>query len=193
MAIVNTNSTIEEDIATIRSAIYGQDMRTAIADGIEKTKNKSSSIVEDLSDNVVHVDESQNLTNSQKETARENIGAASDELGRVAVRVDKQQEFTSTQKEIARNNIDAVNVIDDRLLSKLIKNTSQRIVYVDNKIVGINHVDINNNAHIVRTDRYSLNENPIIETRTLDTGERLDISTNLTTLTTTIIYTSATT
>ena len=42
--------TLEQDIATIRSAVYGKDMREAIADGFENTQKTDSEIKTDLAD-----------------------------------------------------------------------------------------------------------------------------------------------
>ena len=79
--------------------------------------------------------------------------------------------------------------IDDRLLSSMIKNTRQVVIYTGGKVTGVNHIDGNN--HTVRGDTFAVDSDPMVETRTLDTGERLTISTDLTTLTSTITYTPA--
>ncbi len=79
--------------------------------------------------------------------------------------------------------------IDARLLQSVIKNTRQEIVITNGAITGVNHVGSNN--HIVREDTFDLTHDPMVETRILDTGETLTISTDLTTLTSTINYTPA--
>ena len=55
----------------------------------------------------VRFDQSQALTDAQKETARDNIGAPS---VATVVRFDQDQELTDAQKETARDNIGAPNV-----------------------------------------------------------------------------------
>ena len=81
--------------------------------------------------------------------------------------------------------------IDELLLCDFIKNTRQEVVYATGttNITGVRHVNTSN--VVVRTDTYSVATNPLVETRTLNTGESLTISTNLTTLVTTITYTPA--
>lgn len=79
--------------------------------------------------------------------------------------------------------------IDDRLLGSMIKGTRQVVVYTGGKVTGVNHIDGSN--HTVRADTFAVDSNPMVETRTLDTGEVLTISTDLTTLTSTITYTPA--
>lgn len=122
MAIVNTNSTIEEDIATIRSAIYGQDMRTAIADGIEKTKNKAGK--------AVLYDETQNLNTIEKRTARNNIDAIRiEDLQGKFVRCDTDQGLGNDQKQTARNNIDAVSTTSLNSVKTEIDNSLDELEY----------------------------------------------------------------
>lgn len=79
--------------------------------------------------------------------------------------------------------------IDDRLLNSMIKGTRQVVVKTGGKVTGVNHIDGSN--HTVRSDTFAVDSDPMVETRTLDTGERLTISTDLTTLTSTITYTPA--
>lgn len=79
--------------------------------------------------------------------------------------------------------------IDDRLLNSMIKGTRQEVVYTGGKVTGVNHIDGSN--HTVRSDTFAVDSDPMVETRTLDTGKRLTISTDLTTLTSTITYTPA--
>lgn len=80
------------------------------------------------------------------------------------------------------------NEIDERLLHSNIKNTRQEVNFNSSgKITNVKHIDFTNK--IVRTDTFSIDTNPLVETRILDTGDKLTISTNLTTLTSTITYT----
>lgn len=62
---------------------------------------------------MVRYDESQSLSTSEKERARNNIGAASDsDMPYDAVRYNTGQSLTDTQKERARNNIGAASASD---------------------------------------------------------------------------------
>lgn len=83
------------------------------------------------------------------------------------------------------------NNVDELLLQNIIKNTRQEVIYATGttNITGVRHINTSN--VVVRTDTYSVTTNPLVETRTLNTGESLTISTNLTTLVTTITYTPA--
>lgn len=86
---------------------------------------------------------------------------------------------------------DAERYIDARLIDSMIKGTRQVVVYTNGVVTGVNHVDTSDSSHIVRADTFAVESDPMMETRTLDTGERLTISTNLTTLISTITYTPA--
>lgn len=79
--------------------------------------------------------------------------------------------------------------IDSKLLNKIIKNTRQEIIYTNGVVTGVRHVSLN--GSVIRTDAFNVSSNPMVETRTLSTGEKLTISTDLTTLTSTITYTPA--
>ena len=73
------------------------------------------------------------------------------------------------------------------LLAPDIEGTTQTPTIVDGVVTGIVFKDSNNNT--VRTDVVNVGETQIVETRTLNTGERAVITTNLETLATTIVYT----
>lgn len=79
--------------------------------------------------------------------------------------------------------------IDSKLLNKIIKNTRQEIIYTNGVVTGVRHISLN--GSVIRTDTFNVTSNPMVETRTLSTGEKLTISTDLTTLTSTITYTPA--
>lgn len=79
--------------------------------------------------------------------------------------------------------------IDSKLLNKIIKNTRQEIIYSNGVVTGVRHVSLS--GSVIRTDAFNVSSNPMVETRTLSTGEKLIISTDLTTLTSTITYTPA--
>lgn len=73
------------------------------------------------------------------------------------------------------------------LLQDIINNTRQDVVKTENEITGIQHFRGNT---IIRTDTFALSGDTMVETRVLNTtGEQLTISTDLTTLTSTITYT----
>lgn len=74
------------------------------------------------------------------------------------------------------------------LFQDTINDTRQVIVKTGDTITGIQHIRGNT---VIRTDTFALSGYPMVETRTLNTGERLTISTDLTTLTSTITYTPA--
>ena len=65
--------TIQQDVAAIRSAVYGREVREAIADGIEKSYDKSEAAEAGMLSVIKYVP--QTLTAEQKAQARSNIGA----------------------------------------------------------------------------------------------------------------------
>ena len=66
---------IEQDLRQIRKAVYGREVREAIADGIEKCYQDVEDATE-AADHAVRYDATQTLTEVQAERARFNIGAA---------------------------------------------------------------------------------------------------------------------
>lgn len=72
-----------------------------------------------------------------------------------------------------------------KLITDYIPNTIQTYEFNDGTISKIYHKSGNT---AIRTDTYSFTSSSITEVRTLNTGERLTITTNLTTLATTITY-----
>lgn len=90
---------IEQDLLHIRKAVYGREVREAIADGIEQCYTD----VEEATQSATHAvryDTAQTLTAAQKAQARNNIGANED-----TVRYDTVQSLTPAQKARARSNI----------------------------------------------------------------------------------------
>lgn len=79
------------------------------------------------------------------------------------------------------------NNVDEKLLQDNIKNTRQVVQYTAGVVTGVQHISLDNT--VIRTDTFNTTSNPMVETRVLNTGERLTISTDLTTLTSTITYT----
>lgn len=98
---------IEQDLRQIRKAVYGREVREAIADGIEKCYQDVEGATE-AADHAVRYDIAQNLTDAQKLQARENIGAATG-----AVRYDIMQTLTEAQMEQARFNIGAATINEE--------------------------------------------------------------------------------
>lgn len=157
----------------------------------------------DLRDAVaVRFNEAQSMTDAQKAQARGNIGAvgtsttvngkplsANVELGANDISYNHIDPATGqmvlSDASLALAELD----INDLLLTDMIKGTRQIVVKTNGAVTGVNHVDINNNSHIVRADTFVVESDPMVETRVLNTGERLTISTDLTTLTSTITYT----
>lgn len=95
---------IEQDLRQIRKAVYGREVREAIADGIEKCYQDVEGATE-AANYAVRYDIAQTLTDAQKLQARENIGAATG-----AVRYDTTQTLTNAEKLQARENIGVVKV-----------------------------------------------------------------------------------
>lgn len=71
---------IEQDLRQIRKAVYGREVREAIADGIEKCYQDVEGATE-AADHAVRYDIAQTLTDEQKLQARENIGVVKVEAG----------------------------------------------------------------------------------------------------------------
>ena len=74
----------------------------------------------------------------------------------------------------------AMNLLHDE-----IPNTVQTYTFTDGSVSQVLH---KSGSTIVRTDVFTYATNTITEVRTLNTGERLTIVTNLTTLETTVTY-----
>ena len=83
--------------------------------------------------------------------------------------------------------IDDLNIAMN-LLHDEIPNTVQTYVFADGSVSQVLHKSGNTT---VRTDTFTYATNTITEVRTLNTGERLTIVTNLTTLETTVTYAAA--
>lgn len=90
---------------------------------------------------------------------------------------DLDNVYTVTQKD---NLLLYTDVIDD---------TTQSYTFSGGTVSKIEH-SLKDGA-VIRTDTFTYGEDTITETRTLNTGERLSIATNLTTLATTVTYTKA--
>jgi len=88
------------------------------------------------------------------------------------------------------NGVDAEVVASIRLLlASEIEGTSQTPTISNGNLTQIVHKDGSNNT--IRTDVISVGSTQVVETRTLNTGASAVITTNLSTLVTTITYTSA--
>ena len=88
------------------------------------------------------------------------------------------------------NNVDAAVVSSLRLLlASEIEGTTQTPTISDGNLTKIVHKDGSNNT--IRTDTISVSSSQVTETRVLNTGETAVITTNLSTLVTTIAYTAA--
>lgn len=69
-----------------------------------------------------------------------------------------------------------------------IPDTTQTYTFSGGSVAQVLHA---NGGTTVRTDVFTYGADTITETRTLSTGESLTITTNLTTLTTTVVYAAA--
>lgn len=149
---------------------------------LDKGTLKSDSEIRQLIDVVDRTDELL--------AAAQDIEDAYETYSNKAVFYAEAQSLTAAQQAQARTNIDAVSGIDERLLVNIIKGTTQTPVFSNGAIQSVLHRD--GGGNVVRTDTFSLGGNPMIETRVLASGDRLTISTDLTTLASTITYTPAT-
>ena len=148
---------------------------------LDKDTLKSDSEIRQLIDVVDRTDELL--------AAAQDIEDAYETYSNKAVFYAEAQSLTAAQQAQARTNIDAVSGIDERLLVNIIKGTTQTPVFSNGAIQSVLHRD--GGGNVVRTDTFNLSGDPMVETRTLATGERLTISTDLTTLASTITYTPA--
>ena len=87
----------------------------------------------------------------------------------------------------AGDRLTAVEV-DSVLLTDEIPNTVQTYTFANGQVSQIVH---KRNNSTIRTDAFAYSSAAIVETRTLNTGEVLAISTNLSTLETSVTYTAA--
>ena len=112
-------ATFPDNLSTILSAVFGEDMRQAIHDAVEQAYNR-------VATSAVRYDVSQSLSDTQKQQARDNIGATTG-----AVRYDVSQSLSDTQKHRARINIDAPS-------SAVILDLNSDIDGINSDIDGIN-------------------------------------------------------
>lgn len=92
-------------------------------------------------------------------------------------------EITDIKQDLSENVGDlkiAMNLLHDE-----IPNTVQTYTFTDGSVSQVLH---KSGSTTVRTDVFTYATNTITEVRTLNTGERLTIVTNLTTLETTVTY-----
>ena len=97
-------------------------------------------------------------------------------------------ETEATAREAADNELKSALAEDDvlfKLHAEEIDGTTQTVVYENGQIKRILH-KYSNNDQLVRTDAYTFGDTQIVETRTLATGDTMTITTNLSTLQTTV-------
>ena len=104
-----------------------------------------------------------------------------------AVDFSVAQGLTDGQQEQARENIGAGSAAYALLLCEEIPNTVQTITFDEEtgNVASISHM---NGQTEVRSDVFTFAIGSITEVRTLDSGESLTITTNTTTLETTVTY-----
>lgn len=128
--------------------------------------------VQDYKTKTVRIDTAQDLTTAQKDQARDNIEAASEE------------EVTSLKSALGKDEITSL------LLADPIPDTVQAITFdASGNVQTITH---SRDGATVRTDAFTFADGSITETRTLATGESLTIVTNTDTLVTTSTYAEGT-
>lgn len=94
----------------------------------------------------------------------------------------------ATAREAADDELKSALAEDDvlfKLHAEEIDGTTQTVVYENGQIKRILH-KYSNNDQLVRTDAYTFGDTQIVETRTLATGDTMTITTNLSTLQTTV-------
>ena len=80
------------------------------------------------------------------------------------------------------------NDVKQKLLNDNIPGTTQSYIFADGSVSKVEHKSGNT---VIRTDAFTYTDSVITETRTLNTGDKLVIATNLSTLETTVTYTAA--
>lgn len=105
------------------------------------------------------------------------------------VRYDAAQTLTTAQQAQARANAAAAGEIEHLLTADVIPDTVQAITFdTEGNVSAITHTRA---GAAVRTDAFAFAEASITETRTLSTGQRLTLVTDLDTLATTATYAAA--
>ena len=131
-----------------------------------------------------------------RDTADEDAATASAAAEAAAV----SEENAAASEQHAQELVDSLpsdyadllqDIVKMKLLSEYVMNTTQKYTFSEDgkTITRVEHVDSGNVA--VRTDVYTYGETQIIETRTLRTGANVTITTNLTTLETSVVYATA--
>lgn len=127
-------------------------------------------------------------------TAAANTAAAAAEAASTAgdskfVRFDAAQPLTIAQQAQARANAAAAGEIEHLLTADVIPDTVQAITFdAEGNVSAITHTRA---GATVRTDAFTFTDRSITETRTLSTGQRLTLVTDLDTLAITATYAAA--
>lgn len=202
-------STISTYLEYIRSKVYAKDVRTAIVNAISQCYddvNAPALQTEAMQAAVqakIDAGEMAALTIADgsltgAKLADETIPSAkiadgAVTAGKIASGVVPPVDATLTQAgaiadaKAAGDRLTAVEV-DSVLLTDEIPNTVQTYTFANGQVSQIVH---KRNNSTIRTDAFTYSAAAIVETRTLNTGAVLAISTNLSTLETSVTYTAA--
>lgn len=120
-----------------------------------------------------------------------------------AVKFSAAQTLTDAQKAQARNNIDAASSGDVGDLKSAIAQLSVNAILLDSEIPdtvqavtfdsagNVSTITHTSGVTVIRTDAFTISASQIVEVRTLSTGESLTLTTDLSTLSTTVAYSAA--
>lgn len=163
------------------------DMVAEIADITEDIINEVSTGIEEAIHDDMETASEAAATATQK--ASDASESAAEAAQTVATIIDPT--LTQTGKAAdAKATGDAISDLNDamNLLNDEIPNTVQTYTFTDGSVSQVLH---KLGSTTIRTDVFTYSTNTITEVRTLNTGERLTIVTNLTTLETTVTYAAA--
>ena len=136
----------------------------------------------------------------QAEQAKDDAEAAQNAAEEAQGEAEASAEHAAASEEHAQELVDSLpsdyadllqDIVKMKLLSEYVMDTTQKYTFSEDgkTITKVEHVNSGNVA--VRTDVYTYGETQIVEKRTLSTGANVTITTNLTTLETSVVYATA--
>lgn len=208
------SAAIDEKVAQIRAAIYGEEVREAIASAIEEMDEVAEGAQDSATASAQQAEEAKDDAEDARDAAAASKDAAqaaqtaaegaktdaqaaqtAAEAAKTAAEGSASTATSAKNDAVAAKNaaVSAASDAEDAAASMLlimteIPDTVQTCVFADGAISRIEHKRSGSN---VRVDAFTFGDNTITEVRTLSTGESLTIVTNLTTLETTVTYAAA--
>lgn len=201
------SATVDAKVTQIRQAVYGEEVREAIASAIEVIDDVAEGAESSATTAAETAVAAKNAAVDAKDAAVTAKNAAVDAKDAAVsaknTAVDAKDAAVSAKNDAVSAKNDAVTAKNaavaakdtavaaaDALMLNLeeIPDTVQTYTFTSGTVSKIEH---KRSGSAVRTDTFSYGANTITEVRTLASGDTLTIVTNLTTLETTVTYAAA--